>query len=1118
MDVSYIKEIIEKCLIDVNLDITKLLSFDSRIYILNNTGYFFDNYFLYNTIKFRLFTKSESEKMYKSGNHQIEFVYHLSDNFKLELIDQFYSSDLKALFLSIESDEKRKDGLIKILNKNNYIDSEYLLSFKNVMHGIDTIDEFLSVNDGRANSLLNYQLEVPKNIGNFDELIQHKILDLYDKYNCFQYGFFDYIDDNLSIFLYIIKFSSVKKNSFNLSNYIENLRSKGNIDINYVYDMLVSYGYELKYQDLASLFFISSEEKKRDFIDHIYKDAKNLNYLLNSLVYKYPKEQIPQKLYELFFDDERFDAFGVAFGFKNALLFNCLDVIIRGVKQSDKYDYDKKRDLCKNLLDAFSNLSYDIAFSNDSVSCENLIGFFCEQLNLNRTNFEKLIFRFGYQVFKYMKQEKIQKFINFDEKKLDMVMNIFNEENIVIDGHKMDSLIEAVIQREFIFKQSDVYNIFSRFESLIGKKANFKIIYEEVISKLAETKLSALQKICLDNNTTLDHLFIDLCNNDSRAIGILHSITNLYISICREEYTKKRTVEIKDELDLCKRYQKEWIQRKYIEIKSNYDIYLDIRCLNSDELTDEQRILYDDREQLEAIIAFKKNPNDLEIRDKFDRKNLKIFTELFNILYEKDKLKDTTNDSNAKYIYSFNPVKRESLLEVLSALDFDSISEKLLSNIDAYNTLLDVFTKYKYLGMGSTFYSIRDNIDLDIGCQSIAGLINYFYVLYNDFCEKVSVDGVLKRKLSNGSTMSELFISDSSMTKLLEEGFVHEMASSKYSFLLGDEDFRLIFANVGKNRASATADARLSKVIELIPKMYDRSKISVPSINDVITLDNGKKIDVIIGSADFMNLTVGERTKACLRACGAFRDLWEFCLTDKNGFNIIYLDHDTGKFISRVSAVRNGNTVFENELRESVCVGFSNDDVVSINNIVSNMLVSLTKDSDYPIDNVLITSDYAMKPYESQKQAINTDRKRALYDLSFNYGSGDYFNAVVLSNDGVMMPIVLGPDDCSLYDTCVGNISLYSGVDIMKKVKQLHAINDLLSGVSVEDMNIIDVSYDLCDLVCIANNQFYVIKHGDEVIDSFILDKCKDNETVVCEFERAKGGFTDEKNRSNRQL
>ena len=135
-------------------------------------------------------------------------------------------------------------------------------------------------------------------------------------------------------------------------------------------------------------------------------------------MYKYPKEQIPQKLYELFFDDERFDAFGVAFGFKNALLFNCLDVIIRGVKQSDKYDYDKKRDLCKNLLDAFSNLSYDIAFSNDSVSCENLIGFFCEQLNLNRTNFEKLIFRFGYQVFKYMKQEKIQKFINFDEKNL----------------------------------------------------------------------------------------------------------------------------------------------------------------------------------------------------------------------------------------------------------------------------------------------------------------------------------------------------------------------------------------------------------------------------------------------------------------------------------------------------------------------------------------------------------------------------------------------------------------------------------------------------------------------------------------------------------------------------
>lgn len=75
-------------------------------------------------------------------------------------------------------------------------------------------------------------------------------------------------------------------------------------------------------------------------------------------------------------------------------------------------------------------------------------------------------------------------------------------------------------------------------------------------------------------------------------------------------------------------------------------------------------------------------------------------------------------------------------------------------------------------------------------------------------------------------------------------------------------------------------------------------------------------------------------------------------------------------------------------------------------------------------------------------------------------------------------------------------------------------IDQLLSGTSIEDIEIPYYNLLPDDIICIANNEFYILKKDDKIIDAFIIKKCENNKNVVELFEKILGGNVNEENRS----
>lgn len=1094
MDENKIKETIKQVLENDSIDITELLTYEERTEIREKSyKYFKDNE--YEKIKFKLFTKDEaritdelSQLFPNKSKRLIELDVHLDDKRKLEILKQpekilFYN--YTALIESIENEKYKKEAFDYMIENNEkffILDySKIILSFKNIEDAVNIIDTYLEKNIDKKYTILSINLKTEPILKKLKKEQYIKLLELLDKYECIQeYKILNGIENKIEVFEEIIKLPNYKEKHHSLYVLISNLNENDSFK---AFDILLENEYErLKNIEIIELIKNTSKDRKKEFIDILYNEVeiKDLEIILSNYIQQLPKQERRTEFKEYIINDKRLNSLKIAGYMSKETMLNCLDEVIIEKNKELKSDIEK-RDLTKRIINYFENLDYDIECNNQKVNCEELIKLISKYENLNEENLKTIINKFGYQIFKYINNENIREILNLNKKDLEKIIYIFNEENLTIDTHKKDSIIESVIQREFMFLESHSYNIFSTFETLISKNdSELKKIFDEVIKTVFDKKPKKLQEICKNNNTTIQELYESI--KIGKNINILHQITQQYIEIQREEYSKIRTPEFIKLLDLDKKFKKEWILKKYIQVKDLATIKYKIRNINK-ELTEEQEKLKNNNEQLEYIIQFKKNPTK-ELMEKIEKNNLKTFNELLNILYEDNELNDipTEEKENAEYIYFFKKVNENYLIEILSQLDIKCMKEKLLNQKEKYETMLEILKKHKYLGLGTTFQPVTESIDLNIGSQSIAGFINYFYKLYDEYdCTEQK---------------QKKFIENHTMTKLLEEGYCHELASNKYATIIGEEDFKLIFSNTGKNRASATVQVRLNNILEIIPKMYNKNYLAIPPLNNIITLKNGKQIKIEIGQPlDFTNLSVGERTDACLRSKGAFKDLWEFILTNKNGFNIIFKTPND-KFISRVSGIRNGNTIFENELRDSVLKEYTNEDLIEANQIVTQMLENDTKTSEYPIENIIITSDYAMETETEKIQSINTNRNEAMYGLNFNYDRGDTFDGIVLSNNGTLKEIKLGKNNTEAY-LIDKNTKVYYKEEAIKKIKQLNAINQLLNGISIEDIEIKDIQYDTENITCISNNEYYILKYKDEIIETFILDKYKQNEIVL---------------------
>ena len=261
-----------------------------------------------------------------------------------------------------------------------------------------------------------------------------------------------------------------------------------------------------------------------------------------------------------------------------------------------------------------------------------------------------------------------------------------------------------------------------------------------------------------------------------------------------------------------------------------------------------------------------------------------------------------------------------------------------------------------------------------------------------------------------------------------------------------------------------------------------------------------KTLRAIVGcKADPRNLTLGERTGACMRAHGHAHSLFTFTNTDPRGFHIIFEDPVDGTFISRVSGFRNGNTVFLNQLRYSVDTEkYSNFDVIEACRAIASELIEKSKNSPMPIENVVCSPCYSLEGAETQtlsEYEIGRDVYSGYKDVSQN--------AVVLATtgeNGIAVPLKLNPEQ-PLYKSCRLPIRYYTYPNIDNKEKILIQRINLL-GKCKESSNNEYYKYADFDFEILETDFVYIILGQDFYVALDNQGKIINN--IISEEEEAK--------------
>ena len=240
----------------------------------------------------------------------------------------------------------------------------------------------------------------------------------------------------------------------------------------------------------------------------------------------------------------------------------------------------------------------------------------------------------------------------------------------------------------------------------------------------------------------------------------------------------------------------------------------------------------------------------------------------------------------------------------------------------------------------------------------------------------------------------------------------------------------------------------------------------------MINVDS-KKLRAVVGNFTHpANLTMGERTGACMRIGGVGDSLFDFVLENKNGFHIRFEDPESGEFISRVSGFRNGNTVFLNELRYSCNpASYTNADVVEVCKKVAEMLVEKSKDSTCPIDNVVLHHAYATEGLSVTETHFDiTDNREG---LPVFYCDIKDKGIVLASNGEPFTKINFDKSQVPTYEPA--REECYQMTDTNKLrilINRVHAIKYALNGISYEYIAPIDFEKGL--YYGIANQDFYI--------------------------------------------
>ncbi len=777
------------------------------------------------------------------------------------------------------------------------------------------------------------------------------------------------------------------------------------------------------------------------------------------------------------------------------------------VKYIDNYDEKKKIELIdyyvkdgyskllcvsklkklSNILKIIDHLDY---LPNYSDEFESLIDRYAQHFNLNKEHLIVLCKKFSMSVLKLVTNKNIRKILNSNDADFEKVISLIDPKDNKLTLDSLNDVLNSLLQRTFRLAEVNNTNILNIFPSIMNgvedqDKArvidNIKLM-NDVIDIDSE-----LEK----NGYTLDNLADKLLLKEESAINYIHRVCTYYIREQRNSFVRKNmpnaifdSVRVFPEKNSLMKYMFSNLPFKilmeYMPSKENLSHYL-----NNDlgvEFTPLEIALIENEELFNKIIKYKHNPQSYsEIPDDV-KANMKVFNSFFEKYLQLGNCYKFNVIPELKKRYEPKEVTDDFMLSLLMNIDLDKIKTNIFSNSEIYEKLKVFLNRYKIVGWGNNLDKVFDSAKIMFDAELLSNVIQYFDLIMEE----------LENKKEKGE------IANISLTAILDLAGCYSTECKKYSILFGTENFKCIASNPGPNSSSMDKQERINKSIEKLKIIRERTYVTVPPMDKNIELSNGKKINVVVGnSSNPINLTLGERTGACMRIGGAGDSLYNFCLNDENGFHIIFNNLDD-EFVSRVSGFRNGNTVFLNQLRSSTSSKYTNKDLVEACRLIAQELIEQSKNSPVPIDNVVISGGYAMSSVPMPEVDLGVSNiKKGLRKFYSDVTSSSIVLATSAS-DNSLVPVKLGNRGVKKYLVQRLKKKLHYGETAIDSMEHIIMMDKILNGESIDE---VEISHIEDILFCYTGDDWYVSVSKEGKVEQYIMNNSTDKEKAMLEVQ-----------------
>ncbi len=722
--------------------------------------------------------------------------------------------------------------------------------------------------------------------------------------------------------------------------------------------------------------------------------------------------------------------------------------------------------------------------------------YFSEKYNLNIENVDKLEEAFGPKVIRYITNENIQKIISLDEGQINKVISLLPKNNFFMKD--AEAMYDALKQYQFSKVHPEIISIFPNILHSLEDQDNkyleytdelIKVMDDKFFNKFREFNPNFYERIGDNPKKLLTDVIYKIETSkeeqQQNQKDTLHFITDYYIAVKREEYRK--TYNMPGELELNFKYDEKDVKKYFINgmLDANYSMEIEGEYLPlMGHLSNRLKAKGMDKELIRDCKNYYLNNNYYKYeQDKYlnytndiemIRKNLGTF------------LKETRAILDQKYTYEYKENimpyfekwdggKRNYYVTngsidpymILSTLRIDLMMDNILKDKEeeCFTSLQRTMNKYKLNVLPDEFSHLleKEGINIEWTPSNIAGFISFYSQIYET--EK-------KRLQALGKNTDEIMLN---IPNTFIQADIYSSSSSVYTQFLGKEDCNLIKSNPGPNAATKKTanDERLKEAVDLTISNFKRMEVTIPTFNEVYNLED-KSLRAVVGNFTHpSNITHGERTGACMRIGGVGDSLFDFCLKDKNGFHIRFENPKTNEYISRVSGFRNGNTIFLNELRYSCNENeYSNLDVVEACKKVAQDLIEKSKNTSSPIENVVISKDYAMGYAKEQLQDLNV--KSIKVGLSTFY-SDVSTSAIILASsneNNELVPIDFNKEKIETYLPAREKVTASYDNSLIDTMNRVHSVNAVLNGEDYAYVEPIALEGDIKYAIC--NQDWYI--------------------------------------------